>query len=886
MGGTLRPEHWLYTIPLRLRSLFRHAKVEKELDDELRFHLERNIELNVARGLAPEEARYAALRAMGGIEKAKEESRDSRRTRLLEDCLQDLRYGWRTLSRAPAFASVAILTLALGIGANTAVFTVVNGVLLRPMPFPEPERLFLLSYLPAQSPFAGAPSLADRHYLQFRDADKLFSSLCSFTQRNVTLTGVGDPVTLRGAAVTSGFFAVLKVHPARGRGFAADEDQPGRERVVVLGDALWRSRFGADPRILGEPIRLDGVEFTVVGVMPAGFAFPYNAELWTPFVVHLDPHNSMLNPVLGRLKPGATPAQALAELETLSAHFWQPPGTTRGDDRARILPLKELLVADARRSILIFAGAVAFVLLIACTNVANLFLARAAGREGEMAVREALGASRGRLIRQALTESTLISLAGGVVGILLASWVVPAITALAPAGSLPRMEMIRVDGWVLGFTFVVSVLTGIFFGLFPALRTARLEPGAVLANSGRSVTSRREALRGALVISEVALSLVLLSGASLMLKSFLRLRAVKPGFEPANVLALTVDLPQAVYRTSEQMQSFHADVVARLSRLPGVQAAGAVNWRPLGGLLVVGDFVLEGGSRFPPGYLVDKLVVSPGYFQALGIRLVRGREFTDRDNASAPRVVMISESVALSLWPGEDPLGKRISMEDHPKPTDWLTIVGVVNDVKQQGLARGLEGATYQPYQQVYNSFFLNHMTFFLRTTGNPAPLVPAVRSVLRQVDKDQPAQALAPFADLIAGTTAEPRFQTRLLGAFAVLALVLAAVGLYGVLAYNVAQRTREFGIRMALGAQTGDIQGLVIRRTLALVGAGIVLGVAGALFATRVLQRFLFEVTPQDPAIFVLVVVALTLAGLAAGWIPARRATRVDPMTALRYE
>jgi putative ABC transport system permease protein len=882
----MRPEHWLYTIPLRLRSLFRRKRVEQELDEEMRFHLEQKTAQHIGRGMSPTDARYAALRDMDGIEQRKEECRDTRRTRYIEDLIQDWGYALRVFERSPGFTLVAILTLALGIGANTAVFTVVNGVLLRSMPFPEPDRLFLVSFLPLHSPFLSGPSLADRHYLQFRSEDRLFEKIATFSSRGATLTGSGEPIQLRVGAVTTDFFAVLRVSAAVGRVFAADEDQTGHDHVVVLSDTLWRSRFDADRKLVEKSIKLDSVEYTVIGVMPAGFRFPNDADVWTPFAIRSNPHNSMMSPVIGRLRPGASRQQAQAELETLAAHFWQTPGEGPGTRRARIVPLKELLVADARRSILIFAGAVGFVLLIACANVANLLLVRAAGRRQEMAVRAALGAGRGRLIRQVLTESTMISLAGGFTGVLLALWIVPALLALAPQGSLPRAEMIRVDGWVLGFTLGISMLTGIVFGLAPALRITRRELHDALSAAGRSITLGHEGLRGALVISEIALALVLLTGAGLMVKSFLRLRAVHPGFEPASVITLTVDLPDSVYRTPQQMQGFHTRMLSRLANLPGIQSTGGVNWRPLGGMLIVGDFVLDDGRRLPDGYMVDKLCVSSGYFRALGIRLLQGRDFEESDNASAPGVVIVSESVARSVWPNESPLGKRISMEEHSKPGDWLTIVGVVNDVKQQGLATKPDGATYQPYLQVGHPFFLTRMTYFARTTSDPSRVAPAIRAVLQQVDRDQPAQSIASMQELIAQTTAEPRFQARLLGAFGALALLLAAIGVYGVLAYNVAQRTHEIGIRMALGAQAADILGLVIRRTLYLVGLGILIGTAGALAVTRVLAKFLFEVKPSDPATLVMVALLLVLAGLAAGWVPARRATKVDPLVALRYE
>jgi putative ABC transport system permease protein len=546
--------------------------------------------------------------------------------------------------------------------------------------------------------------------------------------------------------------------------------------------------------------------------------------------------------------------------------------------------LKDLLVANIRASLLVFAGAVAFVLLIACANVANLFLARAAGRGHEMALRSTLGAGRWRLVRQLLTESTLLSLAGGACGILVAFWIVPALLALAPAGKVPRMEMIRMDGWVLAYTFGISVITGIAFGLAPAFHATRRDAGQALSQAGRSVTGGHERMRSALTVSEIALALVLLTGAGLMLKSFSHLRAVNPGFSPHSVMTITVDLPDSVYRTPAQMRAFHARTLAELSQLPGVSVSAAVNLLPLGGFLTMGTFQVE-GSRRPPGFMVDKPCISPGYFKAMGMPLLRGREFTEGDNETAPGVVVVSQSVARTLWSGPDPLGKRISMEDEPKPEDWLTVVGVVEDVKQQGLAKRSDPAIYQPYLQISSQFFLSHMTFVVKTASRPESVASGIRTVLRSVDRNQPT-SIASMDTLVAATTSESRFQTRLLAAFAMVSLVLTIVGIYGVLAYSVAQRTREIGVRMALGAQGADVFGMLLRKALVLISAGIVIGGAGALALTRVLEKFLFEVKPADLPTFAGVAIILALSALSACYVPARRAMRVDPMVALRYE
>ena len=867
-----------------LRAATQRSRMESEMDTELRFHIEAFAEDLVRAGTPREEALRRARVEFGGIEGVKEECREARGVSFVESLLQDLRYGIRVLRKNSGFAAIAILTLALGIGANTAVFTVVNGVLLRPMPFPEANRLFLVSLTPRNALFEWHPGVADTDYPAFREQDEVFEQIASFSiGTTANLTAAGDPAQIPVTYVTPEFFPTLRTNPALGRGFVAGEGEPGHNDVAVLSDELWKERFESDPGILGKMIQLDGVGHTIIGVMPPGFAFP-GAKAWMPLAIRYDGHNSYTRPVVGRLKPGVSPQQAQAELETFAERLPLGPGESRNDRPPQIIPLKDLLVANIRPSLLVFAAAVAFVLLIACANVANLFLARATGRGQEMAVRTTLGASRWRLVRQLLTESTLLSLAGGAAGILLAFWSVRALAALAPAGKVPRLEMIRIDGWVLAFTFSLSVITGIVFGLAPAFQATLRNTRQSLGQAGRSVTASHDGMRGVLTISEIALALILLTGAGLMLKSFLRLQAVNPGFSPHTVMTMTVDLPDSTYTTANQMQAFHTRTVEELSRLPGVLAAGAVNWIPLGQGLVMGTFQVQGSQR-PPGFMVDKPCVSPGYFRAMGMPVLRGRAFTENDNETAAGVVIVSHLVARTLWPGENPIGKRISMEDNPKPEDWLGVVGVVDDVKQQGLAKKSEPAIYQPYLQVSRPGFLSHMTFVVRTASRPESVASGMRAVLRSVDKNQPI-SIASMDSLIATTTAEPQFQARLLATFALVALALTIVGLYGVLAYSVAQRTREIGVRMALGAQSVDVLQMLLRRALVIISVGIALGGAGAFALTRVLVNFLYEVKPNDLPTFAAVSLALSFAALAACYVPARRAMRVDPMVALRYE
>jgi predicted permease len=800
----------------------------------------------------------------------------------------DVRYGLRTLVRSPGFTAVAVIALALGIGANTAVFTVVNSVLLRPLPFPEPERLFALSAVPEHLPFASGPMLSDGLYLEFRKQDRLFEKLAAFYSSRRNMTGAGDAQSVMAAWVTADFFSVLRARPALGRTFLPEEDQAGHNGVVVLSNKLWRADFAGDPGAIGKSLKLDGVSHTIVGIMPVGFAFPAALDLWVPQAVHRDGHNSMLLSVIGRLQPGVMPAEAVAELSVAVKRMPRDPREEESGrtSLARAISLLEYVSSKAQRSLLLFLGAVAFVLLIGCANVANLMLARAAGRRPEMAVRAAMGASRGRLMRQLLTESTLVALAGGMAGLLIALWGVPALLAIAPEGTLPRVEQIGIDGSVLAFTLIVSLVTGLSFGILPALQATRRELRESLNLGGRTMTGRHETVRSALVVSEIALALVLLTGAGLMLRSFLLLRSGETGFRAENLITMSVDLPDSVYRSLPPIHAFREQTLAQLSRLPGVTAASAVNWLPFGGFLTAGDFHFEDGRRFPPHYVVDKPCVSPGYFQTMGIRMVSGRDFSTRDSAQAPGVVILSQSVARRFWPGQSPIGKRITGEDDPKPQDWLTIIGVVEDVKQMGMADQPGAAIYQTLPQITRTSWASHIAFVIRTRSNPETLASTMRAVVRDIDKDQPVETVATMTDLIALTTAEQRFQTRLLGTFSMLALLLASVGIYGVLAYAVTERTPEIGIRMALGAERADVLRMVLRRTLTLAGLGVAIGWVAALAVTRVLAKFLFEVTPSDPTTLVAVAVLLSSVALGAGWIPARRATRVDPMVALRHE
>lgn len=870
----------------RVSNLFRRNRVDEELNEELQFHLEARARANLNAGMAAQEAQYDARRRFGNATLAKERAHEMNIAMTIETIGRDLRYAFRSLRKSPGFTVVATLTLALGFGANTAVFTIVNGVLLRPLPFPDPGRLFLISYQPKGGVSENQPGLYDTNYLEYQRQNQAFEKIATFNEDSATLTGAGAATRLPTALVTASFFPVLQVNPAIGRTFLPEEEQPGNNHVAVLSDKIWRSRFNADPNILAKTITLDGTPYSVIGVMPASFSYPHDAAVWLPVDVGGDlPHNSYVRPVIGRLRPSVSRQQAQAELEALTRHWPPVPGTSRESMVAEVLPMKDLLVGNVRKSLLIFMGAVAFVLLIACANVANLLLMRGMSRQRELAVRNALGASRWRVVRQLLTESTVLSLGGAVGGILVAILGVPALLALAPVAEVPRLEEIHIDGLVLASSLGLGIFVGIVFGLVPALRTTGLGVRSSLGLGGRTSTGRRQGIRSLLVISEIAMALVLLTGAGLMIRSFMLMRAVDPGFRTQNILSMTVDLPDTSYPTTAAMQAFYANVLAKISNVPGVVAAGAVNWMPLQPVLVRGDFNLDGGRKLPRGFMVAKPAVSPDYFRVMGIRFIQGRAFTEQDNSSAPGVAIVSQTVARTLWPGEDPIGKRITMQDEPKPKDWLTIVGVVNDIRQQSPTEPPMPAVYQPYKQVTMPFFLSHVSFVVRTAEKPQSIASTMRGALQSVDQNQPV-LIAPLTNLLDATMAGTWFQARLISAFSLLALILAGIGIYGVLAYAVTESTREIGIRMALGAKKSDVVLMLLKRALLLVAAGVTIGGCGALALTRVLGKFLFEVKPTDPATFASVAAILALIGIVAGLLPAKRATRVDPVVALRWE
>jgi putative ABC transport system permease protein len=813
----------------------------------------------------------------------------------METLLQDIRYGVRMLMKRPSFTLIAVIALALGIGANTAIFSVVNAVLLRPLPFPQAERLMnVWETNPSRGQKRSAVSYPD--FADWRAQNQVFEYVSTYHDSDFILTGGSEPLRLSGAVVNADLFPLLGAQPSLGRTFRPDEDKPGEHgRVVVLSQGLWQRQFGADPNVVGRAVTLNGQSYTVVGVMPAGFQFPIESnpiELWTtvaedaagkePITAQRGAHYMS---VLARLKPGVTQAQAQSDLDTISARLAQQYPDTNAHRGTRVMSALESLVGDVRPALLILLGAVGCVLLIACANVANLLLARATTRHKEIAIRAALGASRWRVVRQLLTESVLLAFAGGALGLLFALWGGDLLVALS-GDDIPRATQINLDWRVLGFTLLVSFVTGVLFGLVPALHAAKFELTESLKEGGRSSVegARRNRVRSALVVAEMTVALVLLVGAGLLMQSLRRLQHVNPGFDAHNVLTLTVSLPEVKYKTPQQVD-FYRSLRERVAALPGVTSASAVFPLPLGGDRIGISFETE-GRPLPKSELpaTEFRTVNPDYFHTLSIPLVKGRDFTARDDASAPGVIIVNEAFAQKFFPNEEAIGHRIKPGISTDESDPVMreIVGVVGDVKHRSLSTAVEPEAYVPHAQVP----FGSMTLVVKTAPDARTLVGAVRNEVRALDKDLPIYNVKTLDDYVASSVAQPRFNTLLLASFAGLALILTAVGLYGVMSYSVVQRTHEMGVRIALGAQTRDVLKLVVGQGMVLAVIGIGLGLLVSLAATRVLASLLYEVSAADPLVYAGITLLLAVVALLACYIPARRATKVDPMVALRYE
>jgi len=802
--------------------------------------------------------------------------------------LQDLRYGIRKLAKNPGFTAVVVLALALGIGANTAIFSVVNAILLHPLAFKDPGRIAMV-WMDNRKLGVDQDWHSYLNFLEYKNGSQTFEDIAAFNDRSFNLTGAGDPIRVLGAWATASLFPVLGVDPILGRAFTSDEEEPGRDLVVVLSHGLWQRRFGADPQIIGQQISLNGKNRTVIGVMPASFRFPdKDAELWVPLAPDAqlrNNRNALWLKAVGRLKPGVTLEQARADMGTIAGRLEQQYDFMSGYG-VNLVPIHDQVVGSVRPALLVLLAAVALVLLIACANVANLLLVRAAAREREIAVRAALGAARGRLVSQMLTESIVLATAGGVAGLLIAVLGLRMLLAMAPV-DIPRLDQIRVDWQVLVFALGVSLATGVIFGLVPALQASRPDLNESLKEGGRGSTTgiRGRRIRGALVISEIALSLVLLIAAGLMIKSFVHLQQFNLGFNPDRMLTLRLQLPGSKYKDDSQVAGFYRELLDGVENLPGVQSVGAISTIFLTKTPYSTNFTIQGRPPLRPGEQIEVPIdsISPNYFRVMGIPLLRGREFTDDDKAGAPGVVMINQTFARRFFPDEDPIGKRFvyGMPDGPNPP-WLTIVGVVGDTRRTGFDAEIRPETYLPYSQTPD----RSMYLVVRAASSPMPVIQPVRDAVWAIDKDQAVFSVETMDQLLSEMMAQRRFNMLLLAIFAGAALILAAVGIYGVMSYSVTQRTHEIGVRIALGAGRATVLRQVTGQGMMLAAAGIGLGLAGSLALTRLMAGLLFEVHATDPVTFVLIPLLLGGVALAASVIPARRAMKLDPILALRYE
>jgi putative ABC transport system permease protein len=799
--------------------------------------------------------------------------------------IKDIRFSLRTLRKRPAFAAIVIATLALGIGANTAIFSVVNGVLLQPLPYPNSDRLVALrDSNPTKQPDS---QVAPGNFIEWQKQTKAFSALEAYRTVSYNFTGEGTPERLLAGRVSVGMFKLLGAQPIVGRDFLAEEDQPGHDKAVLIGEGLWRRRFGSDYSVVGKTIRLSGEDFTVVGVMPGAFRLPdqRERELWTPIAFSESEkslHHAHYIDVIGRLKSDASVEHARADLDTIATRLAQEHPEANSGWTVSVTPLLDFVVGDAKMILWIVFSAVGLVLLIACANVMNLSLARAVTRQREMAIRAALGAGRIRIVRQLVTESVIIALIGGVVAWPLASWGLKTLLALSPP-DLPRISGVSVDSHALLFTLGITLLTGIIFGLAPASELLKRDPNTSLKETGsepnRGGSQRR--IGNFLIVSEVAIALVLLIGGGLLLRTVWRLQNIDPGFDYHNALAVTLQLPEKKYSDNQMVADFSEQLLQKTSTLPGVEAVGMARILPIIHDLPTG-FYIEGRPREPDNQLpqTNYSSVSPDYFKAMGIPMKSGRPFDDRDNSKSPRVAIVSESFAKQFFPGESPVGKRINVTTGQEA--FREIVGVVGDVKQNGLNRETLPHTYEPFAQAPSQF----MTMVVRTSIDPNSLVPSIRSQVFEIDHELPLQSFRTLDRVIANSIARQRFTSAVLAVFAAVALLMAIAGLYGVISYAVSQRTHELGIRIALGAQVPDVLRLVLKQGMTFVLIGEALGLLGAFALTRLLSGLLFEVTPTDALTFGGVTVLLSSVAFLACYIPARRATRVDPLIALRNE
>ena len=875
------------------KQLFMRRRLYGDLSEEIQEHLEEKMEELVASGMPRKEAAAAARRAFGNVSLTEESSREVWRWPTIEDLFMDVRYGLRTLRKSPGFAAVAVLTLALGIGANTAIFSVVYAVVLKPLPYAKSDQLFNVFEVKPQEGITGT-GWSYANFAELREQNHVFSEMAGSQHHQLTLTGRGEPSVVNTSVVTPELFSLFGEKPLSGRIFFTEDGKPGAPPVVLLSENLWRGSFGADPNLVGSSIHLDKRSFTVIGIMPATFRFPIVTEseqLWIPLVQ--DPvfgswmarRSGHWLQVTGRLKPGVSMTQAQAELDALSARFAKEFPGENGGWMIRMVPLQQMIVGNVKSALLVLLGAVGLVLLIACANIANLLLARATSRAREIAVRAALGARRTRIIRQLLSETAVLGLLGGVAGIVLAWWGVQGLSSLLPP-SLPRVSAIRVDYFVFGFALLLSAIASCGFGLAPAFFMANSNLQASLreggGRSGESGTGRR--VRNFLAAGEIALAMVLLVAAGLLLRSFAKLMSVSPGFDVQHIVKADISLPRFQYSTPQQWIAFSDELLARIQAEPGLQDSAVVVPRPLAdryvnlGFDIVGNPPSSAGASRAANYVA----ASPDYFRVMGIPLVAGRFFNRRDILSAPRVSIISKAMARIYFPNQDPIGKRLSFGFPPDGGAVREIVGIVGDVRDVAVGQDPGPMMYVPYAQA--PFWGANVV--VKSNLSLSSVAAAIRQEVRKMDKDLPVTDVAKMPDIVDASVAEPRFRTFLLALFAAMALVLAATGIFGVISYSVSCRTREIGIRVALGASRGTILRMVLRETLVLTLTGLALGIPCALATSRLVGHMLFGVSANDPATFVAVAFALVAVAALAGYVPVRRAMRVDPIAALRYE
>ena len=871
----------LHDLLFRLRTLIRRSAAENELEDELRFHIEQQTEKYVRAGMSEAEAARQARLEFGGLDRVKGDCREVRGFTFFETLVQDVHYSARTLLHSPAFTACAVLTLALGIGANTAIFSVINQVLLNPLPYPNPQELL-----------AGRQNESQANLKDMQRQTQSFASSGGINIVPMDFTGSGEPVRVHGAYVDAGLLATLGVQPVLGRWISADEDVEGGPANVVLSYPFWRDFLGGDPHVLGRTVRLSDKSYTVIGVMPRNFTLPREladvfVSLWVGYPEAAPERGVHFMHTYWRLKPGVPLAQAKAEIA--QADHWLAenfPDTER--ERGTVLtPLHERLVGDVRPALLVLFGAVGLVLLIACANFAMLLMARAVARQRELVIRASLGARSGRLIRQRLTESTLLALVGGAVGLMAAKAGTTLLLALKPA-ELRRLDVIPMDARVFLFVFALSLLTGLLFGLLPAWSASRGDIAEALRENSRSTATgvSRSPWRSLLVTAELALALILLAGAGLLIKGFLRLRSVDPGFNPADVITMYLQLPGTRYPKIPLQTNFRRELLAKINALPGVEAA-MITDLPLAGNDVDHRVVIDGQPTPKLGTepLVQTLSVMGNYFGVMQIPLRTGRDFRAMDREGQPKVAIVNEAFVRQLLPGQDPIGSRVNWARADDPNDWMTIIGVAGDVKHFGLNQPVDPAIYAPFSQ-NDEAWRKWMTLVIRTRVPEAGLVEDVKKQVWSLDSQIPVSAIQSMDDLLAVSVAQQRFNMLLLGSFAGLAVALAGVGIYGMVAYRVNQRTHEIGVYIALGAQRRDVLRLVMKDGVKLALLGIVLGLTGAIALTRLMISLLFEVKPSDPATLIGVALLLATVAMLACYIPARRALSIHPMTALRRE